>query len=176
MYKLYFKAERGWMEAAKVIASALECNERTVYRLIEGWERASQLPSIVLDAMAEQRIDPAAAKNAEMLGELLQMPMPATREKVDLAVAASQRDHILRKKQKARKAARKRTQLSVDDFVASIVKQFEDRYWSITPQEREVEVNYILELVAKTLRKGFRELRQYCQPNLAPKPTMKEAA
>lgn len=38
LYKEYFKAERAWVEAAKVIAAAIDRDEKTVFRIIEAYE------------------------------------------------------------------------------------------------------------------------------------------
>ena len=57
-YKEHFKAKRGWTAAMKVIADALHCDERTVDRIIEDYERASKLSTLILDEMEEQKIRP----------------------------------------------------------------------------------------------------------------------
>lgn len=175
-YKEHFKADHGWTEASKVIAGALECDERTIYRIIEDYERASQLPSATLAAMAEQRIDPAAAKNAGVVENLLRMPEPETREEAVTIVAAAHQQHILRKKQQARKVATKPAEMSLEEFAAGIVKQFEDRYQSFSQNQRDVEVQYILELVVSTTGAHIRKLVQYDRPARVSKPALKDAA
>lgn len=35
VYGEYFKAERAWMEAAIVMAAAIDCDQKTVFRVIE---------------------------------------------------------------------------------------------------------------------------------------------
>ncbi|MDR5727629.1 MAG: hypothetical protein RB191_09405 [Terriglobia bacterium] len=62
------------MEAAKVIAAAIDCDEKTVFRIIEDYEPASQLSPITLEAVLEQNIDPAAAKHARVVENLLRIP------------------------------------------------------------------------------------------------------
>jgi hypothetical protein len=175
-YREHFKADHGWMEASKIIAGALECDERTVYRIIEDYERASQLPSITLAAMAEQSIDPAAAKNAGVVEDLLRMPEPETREEAVTIVATAHQGHILRKKQQARKVATKPAEMSLEEFAAGIVKQFEDRYQLGSQHQRDAEVQYILELVVSMLGSHTRKLGQYDRPALVPKPALKAAA
>ena len=48
----------------------------------------------------------------------------------------------------------------------------EDASGLATPQERDREIQYILEGVVNTLRSGVRELRHYSRPDLVPKPTL----
>jgi hypothetical protein len=79
-YKRLFKEERGWIAAAEVIAGAIGRDLRTVSRIVDDYERAVQLPTIVLDAMRGRHLDPAAAKNIPILENLVQMPNPETRE------------------------------------------------------------------------------------------------
>lgn len=40
-YKVFFKAKQGWMAAAKTIADAIGCDERTIRRTIDDFERVS---------------------------------------------------------------------------------------------------------------------------------------
>lgn len=174
-YKEHYKAARGWTAAVKVIAEAMGCDERTVDRIIEDYERASQLPSITLEVMAEQRIDPAAARNAAVVEKLAQMPRPATREEAAESVRAVVQDHA------ARKTAVKKTgptpgEASVEEFTARVVKLFERRYQSMAPEQRAPEMQYVLEVVTNTLQANVTKLRQYGRPALVPKPAIAEAA
>lgn len=73
-YKAYYLEEGGWCEAAKVIAGALGCDERTIRRIIEDYERASQVPVEVLRELAARGVEPAAKKNAGMINNLVTMP------------------------------------------------------------------------------------------------------
>ena len=79
-YKTHYKAHHGWVAAAKIIGDALDYDERTVHRILEDYERASRLPSIIIEAMQAQNLDPAAHKNAPLVEHLLQMGEPKTRE------------------------------------------------------------------------------------------------
>jgi hypothetical protein len=175
-YKEHFKAERGWMEAAKVIAGALRCDERTVYRIIEDYERASQLPAVTLEAMAEQKIDPAAAKNAEIVGNLLQMPVPATREEATTIVAACHGEQVERKRQARKQSTATTSKVDLDGFARHIAKQFEDRFRSAAPETRDAEVQFVIEFVVSTIHAGISEVRHFDRPNLVPKPMMNVAA
>lgn len=169
-YKMLFKSGRGWVAAAKLIATAMDREERTVYRIIEDFERASQLPPIVLEAMLEQQIEPAAAKNISVVETLLNMPEPKTSEKASAVVREAFKKQVL---QKAKTASVKPT---LEAFAERIVKQFEDRYRSTPPEQRDAEVQYILELLVNTMRAPIRELRQFGRPTLVPKPPKQGAA
>ncbi len=169
-YKMHFKSEHGWVAAAKLIAAAMDREERTVFRMLEDYERASQLSPIILEAMREQQIEPAAAKNSDLVETLLKMPEPKTSEKASAVVREAFNKQVV---QKAKKASVK---ADLEAFSERIVKQFEDRYRSATPQQRDAEVLYILELLVNRLRAPIRELRQFGRPTLVPKPKKQGAA
>ena len=169
-YKMHFKSGHGWVAAAKLIAAAMDREERTVFRIIEDYERASQLPAILLEAMLEQQIEPAAAKNIDVVEALLRIPEPKTSEKASAVVREAFKTHVL---QKTKKASAKP---DLEAFANRIVKQFEDRYRSAAPQQRDAEVQYILELLINSLRAPIRELRQFGRPTLVPKPSKQGAA
>jgi hypothetical protein len=76
-YKFYFKAEGNWVRAARVLATALHTSERTLMRLVEGYESASRLPDVILETLEASNIDPGEPKNVPMVEELLEMPPPA---------------------------------------------------------------------------------------------------
>lgn len=77
VYKAFFCAARGWIAAAKTIGSAIGCDERTVRRIVEDFEGISDVPSIVIKALEEAGIDPAARKNARIIAKMLRMPHEA---------------------------------------------------------------------------------------------------
>lgn len=168
-YKSHFKAEQGWMAAARIIAAALDRDERTVFRILDDYERAAQLPAIVLEAMQVQNIDPAARKHAALVENLLQMREPETREEARAVVAGAVKEQVKRKKQK-RKAISESITTDVEEFANKVVGQFQERYRSAPLQDRDEEVQYILELVVNTLQAPIVELRQFSQPALVPKP------
>jgi hypothetical protein len=170
VYREYFKAERAWMEAAKLIAIAIDRDVKTVFRMIEDYESASQLPAITLEAMREQNIEPAAAKNSDLVETLLKMPEPKTSEKASAVAREAFKTQVL---QKAKRASVK---LDLEAFAERVVKQFEERYRSDTPQQRDAEIQYILELLVNRLRAPIRELRQFGRPTLVPKPPKQGAA
>ena len=73
-YKVFFIEEGGWLATAAAIGEALGCDERTVRRIAEDYDRASKLPVEALDALQTQGIDPAAKKNAPLLKIIHAMP------------------------------------------------------------------------------------------------------
>ena len=172
-YRAFFKSERMWVEAAKVIAASIGRSERTLFRMIEDFERASQLPAITIEAMQDQNIDPAAGKHMEKVEELLKMPEPQTREEAATAVTAVVKRQAA---QKRKRVASVRSKADPEVFADGIVKQFEDRYGSLSAEERDAVLRYVLERVVNKLRSQIRELRQYSRPALVPKPVTREAA
>jgi hypothetical protein len=147
-----------------------------VYRIISVYERASNLPETVVDALVERNIDPAAGKNVELVDNLLQMPRPETRQEAATAVTEAFEKHSARKRLAKKKKAAKSEKASVEEFAAHIVKQFEGRYRSAAPDVRDAEVRYVLERVVNTLRAEIRELRRFGRPALVPGPAVREAA
>jgi hypothetical protein len=61
-YKAFFKAKQGWMAAAKSIADAIGCDERTIRRAIDDFERVSEVPDVVIKALQQAGFDPAAER------------------------------------------------------------------------------------------------------------------
>ncbi|HEV2323974.1 MAG TPA: hypothetical protein VGS10_08480 [Terracidiphilus sp.] len=68
-YQIQFKEERGWVVAAKAIAEAINRDERTIYRIIGDFERASNLAPIWVETLHAQKLVPAAPKNAGIVEE-----------------------------------------------------------------------------------------------------------
>jgi hypothetical protein len=159
---------------AQIIAETINRDERTIYRIIEDFERASQLSAIVLDAMEAQKIDPAAPKNAPMVQKLVTMPTPETTKQAEAVVAVVHSEHVLRRKEA--KARKKPHEESVHEFAARVLRQFENRFASIPSLQRDSEIRFVLELIVNTLRSEIRELRQYSRPSLVPKPRGREVA
>ncbi len=171
-YKQYFRAERGWVVAARAIGAAIGRNERTVYRIIGDYEIASQLPPVTINALQEMNIDPAAAKNLKVVKKLLEMPKPKSAKDAEDAVNVAIQENLARKKLSAKTPVGS----ELEDFAQKIVKQFESRYGSSAPHERDAEVRYVLELVVNTLRADIRDLKIYGRPTLVPKPSRREVA
>jgi hypothetical protein len=171
VYKGYFKAEKRWVAVAKVIGAALSRDEKTIFRIIEDFERADQLPAITIEALLEQNIDPAAHKHAEAVEDLLEMPEPETPEEATSAVSAAMKE---RSAQRRKKTSSRKTKAGLEEFTDWIVKPFEERYRSFPPEHLDRELQYVFERIANTLRSSIRELRQYSRPALVPKPATRE--
>jgi hypothetical protein len=73
-YKTFYSEGRGWMEAAKAIGQAMGRDERTVRRMIEDFQRASQCHPAVIVELESLGLDPAAKKNEPLLATILEMP------------------------------------------------------------------------------------------------------
>ena len=174
-YKEHYKAARGWTAAMQVIAEALGCDERTVERIIESYERASQLPAITLEEMEKQKIDPAAARNAPVVEKLIQMPQPANREEAAEAVRTVYERHVAKKRTRKRAAAPS-TGASPEEFARQVVKLFEGRYRKMEPQQRDAEVRYVIGLLAAELGIDDPELQSIAQGSLTGRPAIAEAA
>lgn len=63
-YKKLFAADRGWMAAAKSVADALGCDERTIRNIISDYERAAELPSTIIKAAKSKGIDLARRRHS----------------------------------------------------------------------------------------------------------------
>lgn len=145
VYKAFYKAERGWRAAAKVIAAALDRDERTVYRLIEDFERAAQVAPILLEAMEDQHIDPAAPKNADMIEDLVQSTPPASHEEAAEIVSSAIKAHD------QRKATRQARRKAEPDFVHRVVSLFRARFARVPEEQAKEEMEKVLSRVAKEL-------------------------
>jgi hypothetical protein len=73
-YKAFYGVTRGWIAAAKVIAGVMGCDERTIRRIVEDFERVSDVPAVVIKALEQAGIDPAARRNAFIISKILRMP------------------------------------------------------------------------------------------------------
>lgn len=61
-YRAYYKADRGWMEAAAVIARSLRCDNRTVRNIIRDYHGIKTLPENVIEAAHSRGINLARKK------------------------------------------------------------------------------------------------------------------
>lgn len=66
-YKALFTADRGWMAAAKSVADALGCDERTVRNIISDYEHAAKLPAAVIQVAQSKGVDLARRKHSPMV-------------------------------------------------------------------------------------------------------------
>jgi len=97
-YKAFFKASQGWMAAAKAIADAIGCDERTIRRAIDDFERVSEVPDVVIKALQQAGFDPAARKNAGVISKILRMPDQAAEMNPEAAVLSAIQGSKLAKK------------------------------------------------------------------------------
>ncbi len=174
-YKQHFKAVRGWTAAMQVIAEALGCDERTVDRMIEDYERASQLPAITLQAMEAQKIDPAAHRNAPVVKNLVQMPQPATREEAAEAVRTTYQKHQEQKRTRKRVAPASAS-ASLEEFSRQVVKLFRERYRTMEPKQRNAEVRYVIGQVVAELGIDDPDLRSFARAAAAQRSMIEKAA
>jgi hypothetical protein len=63
-YRIHYKSEHAWMEAAEAIASAMRCGSRTIRNVISDYEALKPLPEKVIEASHSLRIDLARKKYA----------------------------------------------------------------------------------------------------------------
>jgi hypothetical protein len=165
-YRSYFKAERGWMEISKAIGNSLHRSDKTVRNIIADCERLSAaLPAAVIEAAEDRRIDLARMKYYSEVKAIAEMVGP------DDVTGKEEAAQIVAKAipiGPASKAIKPRE--SIDDFANRTMRSFEKRYNGISPEVRDAELRYVLELVNATLRSSIRELRQYGRPTLVPKP------
>lgn len=105
-YNAFYKPEGKWVAAAKLIGGAIRRDERTIFRIVEDFERAVQVAPILIEAMERQQIDPAALKNADLIADLKQARAPATPGKAEKIVRMAVNAHNERKR--AAREARKR--------------------------------------------------------------------
>lgn len=174
VYRSYFKAEHGWVKAASVIAGAIGRSPRTIYRLVEEYEYASQLPQITRDAMQEQQIEPCARKNAGLVTALLKEPQPSTREDADAAVKIAYQNNLAQKQQ--RKMTVETEEVSIDKLAARISKILIGRYKLADPSKRDDELQNLFELVASKLQADITPAGHVKRPIQVIMPTIESAA
>lgn len=156
IYKTLYKKEHGWTAAAKVIAAAIGREERTIYRLIEDYERAENLTPILVDAMVEQKIDPAARKNATLVTNLLQVPAPQTRAEADAVVATAMREQVAEKKaRKGPKPVLRAKELKA--LARNIVEECRHHFRNAGQEERKAELRYVFGEVVAALGLSMEE-------------------
>ena len=76
-YRQFYTEARAWMSVANAIAGVLGCDERTVRRIVSDYESVAQVPDAVIKALENAGIDPAARRNASVIGRILKMPSGA---------------------------------------------------------------------------------------------------
>ena len=71
---------------AKVLGKAIHRNEKTIFRIVADYERASQVPVVALKELEAGGIDPAARKNEPIIETILTMPRPAVESEPENSV------------------------------------------------------------------------------------------
>jgi hypothetical protein len=148
-YRELLKPTKRWGPTARAIAAAINRDERTVYRIVKGYELAIQLSPEVLAVLAERNVDPAEPKNSRAVRKLLEMPKPVSPQDADAAVKYAF-DKV--SKTGARKTAQTKSD-SVEDFTARVVNLFAEWYQGAMPQQRDNDVRHALEMVIDDLVK-----------------------
>lgn len=163
-YKAFYKPDGRWVAAAKLIGAAIRRDERTIFRIVEDFERADQVAPILLKAMEEQQIDPSARKNADIIEDLKQAPPTASPRQAAKIVTKAVKAHAERKKA----ACESRKNEKPADFVERIARFFLARYAGLPKEESKAEMERILRLVARRLgiRFGPRSLLPPKAPEL----------
>ncbi len=174
-YQQHFKAERGWVAAATEIADAIGCDVRTIYRIIEGYERAQGLSPFVLEVLEQHGLDPAAAKNTEIVEGLLKAPQPESTTEAKKLVDEQHQKHATRKKEN-KAAAKQPPMQSFKQFANRIVNQFQARYQAAPREVRTSEVRLVLEMILDRLGITLEDFNQHGRLPSVSKLEMKEAA
>ncbi|MGA2851541.1 MAG: hypothetical protein ABSE46_21265 [Terracidiphilus sp.] len=73
-YRIFFKEKGVWLKVARIVGKAIDRDEKTILRIVEDYERASQLSSEVIKAMEVRGIDPSKRKNEAVVSKLQLMP------------------------------------------------------------------------------------------------------
>jgi hypothetical protein len=144
-YRARFKANQSWMQAAEKIAAFLKLSVRTVFRIIDDYEHASNLPRFTLEALQQLDVDPAAAKHRELVGELLDMPEPTTRDEAVAAAATAVEKRDTAKRERKTSLATERRKKSAEVFADRLVAQCLQRYRAFDSQARDADARCVVE-------------------------------
>ncbi len=132
-----FPPQRGWTSAVSAIAAALGCTTRTVWRLLEDYERAQSVPRSLRDAMMLAGYDPAKKGNERLLSRVVAQidsdvePSPEqAADMVKRAIREIKADRISRQCDRSRKFARK------GDYVATLREQIQRSLQDVPSDER----------------------------------------
>jgi hypothetical protein len=70
-YRAHFRADRGWLIAAKAVAGALGCDERTIRNIVADYERLSAaLPTVAIEAAHSRGIDLAQRRHRQTVAAI----------------------------------------------------------------------------------------------------------
>ncbi len=144
-YKVFFIKEGGWVAAAKVIGKAIHRDEKTIFRIVADYERASQLPEVAIVELEAKGIDPAAKKNqpiVEAIGAIPRTEVEAAPEKaVATGIEAFNKTKAAEKTKRAEKehAAHLEKAAKEPSEVVPVTWQYGRRTPPYTPEEQRRE-------------------------------------
>jgi hypothetical protein len=145
-YRTLYKQEGLWQRAEKEIAAALGCNPRTISRIIEESQAGAGLHPYFLEAMEQHRKDPGKKKNAPVVDELLKRPIPKSTQEANAEVRSAVAKFAVKRKGKAKPALD-----PIEGFASRIVKLFEGRFKTLSPDARISELQYCVETLLAAL-------------------------
>jgi hypothetical protein len=61
-YRVFLKEKGVWLKVVRIVGKAIDRDEKTILRIVEGYERASQLPVEAIEALEARGVDPAKSK------------------------------------------------------------------------------------------------------------------
>jgi hypothetical protein len=164
-YKTFFKAKRGWMDAANIIAGGLHKCEKTVRNLITDYEELSAaLPAEVIDAAELRGVDLARKKFKPAVRSVEGKVTPI--DVVSEEQASQILDDILAFKTADKTGKSSKHMPWIKDFADLIVTALEELLLDDSPEEREAEVRFVLEYLNNRLCTSILELRQCGRPSL----------
>jgi hypothetical protein len=158
-YRAPYKANRGWMPAAKTIAAFLKLSLRTLFRIIDDYESASNLPRLTLEALQQLDVDPAAAKHRELVGDLLGMSEPKTRDEAIAATARAVEKHNTAKQEGKTSLAKGQGKETAEAFANRLVAQCLRRYSALDLKVRDADARCVVDHVVSKLGEKIPSLR-----------------
>jgi hypothetical protein len=126
-YKQIFQVERVWMKASNAIARHIGRDQRTVFRILEDYERVAGAPKPVVAAMKKEGFDPAELKNARLLGQVVDMMPPKS--------TPEQTQEIVRKTAALLKQNKGQQTMSEDDQIVWGLRQDIRKRLSNVPED-----------------------------------------
>jgi len=106
-YKVFFVKDGSWVAAAGVIGEAIHSDEKTIYRIVKDYQRASKVPAEALKELEALGIDPAEKKNEAAISNLIMMDPPAVQADPKKAVAVAVKKMYAVKAEKKAKTPKK---------------------------------------------------------------------
>lgn len=190
-YRKLYKAKKTSTAAMERIAAAVGCSARTLYRLLENYYNAKQLPLIFVEVMQQEGIDPVLTKHQALVETLTEVPEPTNREEAKASLNTA-RAKVLKMPPVVRKARTAPTAptaptaetaqtaqtadttqiayIEIDEFATRVVRMFEERFGSYRGEDRDEQIRLVLERVVNVLNADVHELRTDGRPGRMCKP------